>query len=112
MRRLFQKDESSKKHKPIRSYLYDIVHVYNLKVCVFFFARLKLLVQYCRQSVLLRQNFKFRWNNETGFSFSLSRNFGYQVALKLCYEHFVNLFLLKESWTLKSSLSYLIEHLK
>ena len=86
--RTFEKDESTKKH------LNGTFHVYNLKVCVFFFANLKLLVQYFRQSVLLRQSFEFRWNNQTDVSFSLSRNFGYQVVLKLCYEHFVNLFLL------------------
>ena len=58
--------------------------MYDLKVCVFFFASLKLLVQYFSQSVLLRQSFEFRWNNQIDFSFSLSRNFGYQLLRIIC----------------------------
>ena len=62
----------------------------NLKVCVFFFASLKLLVQYFRQSVLLLQSFEFRWNNQTDFSFSLSRNFGYQFVRIICLQKIVH----------------------
>ena len=60
------------------------MHTISKCVYVFFFASLKLLVQYFRQSVLLLQSFEFRWNNLSDFSFSLSRNFGYHLPSKNC----------------------------